>query len=153
MNKITIKINNLTKTLDVNPNLRLLDLIRDEFHLTGTKEGCGVGECGACTVIMNGEPVNSCLVMATQADGADIETVENLETTAPELQKAFVDNGAVQCGFCTPGMLMSAKALITKVPNPSEMQIKTAIEGNMCRCTGYIPITKSIKEAAELMSK
>ncbi len=153
MNKITLKINNITKTLEVNPNLRLLDLIREDFELTGTKEGCGVGECGACTVIMDGEAVNSCLVMATQADGAVIETVENLETTSPELQEAFVDNGAVQCGFCTPGMLMSAKALLNKIPDPSEMQIKTAIEGNMCRCTGYIPITKSIKVAAEKINK
>ena len=153
MNKITLKINNITKTLEVNPSLRLLDLIRDEFELTGTKEGCGVGECGACTVIIDGEAVNSCLVMATQVNGAVIETVENLETTSPELQEAFVDNGAVQCGFCTPGMLMSAKALLNKIPDPSELQIKTAIEGNMCRCTGYIPITKSIKAAADKINK
>ncbi len=153
MNKITIKINGEKKTLEVKSTSRLLDLIREDLALTGTKEGCGVGECGACTVIMNGEAVNSCLVMAAQADGAEIETVENLEKVAPELQEAFIDNGAVQCGFCTPGMLMSAKALLDKVPNPSDMQIKTALEGNMCRCTGYIPILKSVKVAAEKMKK
>jgi carbon-monoxide dehydrogenase small subunit len=153
MSKITININGKDKTLEVNPSSRLLDLIREDLALTGTKEGCGVGECGACTVIMNGEAVNSCLVLATQVDGAIIETVENLEETSPELQKAFVENGAVQCGFCTPGMLMSTKALLNKIPNPSEMQIKTALEGNMCRCTGYIPIVKSIKVAIEEMSK
>ena len=153
MSKITIKINGVKRTLDVNPTARLLDVIREDLQLIGTKEGCGVGECGACTVIMNNEAVNSCLVMAMQADGSEIETVENLETTSPELQEAFVDNGAVQCGFCTPGMLMSAKALLNKIPDPSELQIKTAIEGNMCRCTGYIPITKSIKVAAEKINK
>ncbi len=153
MNKITININGEERTLEVKSNLRLLDLIREDLALTGTKEGCGVGECGACTVIMNGEAVNSCLVMATQADGATIETVENLEKSAPELQESFVEHGAIQCGFCTPGMLMSAKALLDKVPNPSDMQIKTALEGNMCRCTGYIPIMKSVKEASKKIKK
>ena len=152
-NKITIKINGETKTLETKSSTRLLDLIREDLALTGTKEGCGVGECGACTVIMNGEAVNSCLVMATQADGAEIETVENLEKSAPELQESFVEHGAIQCGFCTPGMLMSAKALLDKVPNPSDMQIKTALEGNMCRCTGYIPIMKSVKDASKKLDK
>lgn len=153
MNKITININGDKRTVEVKSSSRLLDLIREDLALTGTKEGCGVGECGACTVIMNGEAVNSCLVMASQADGATIETVENLEKSAPELQESFVEHGAIQCGFCTPGMLMSAKALLDKVPNPSDMQIKTALEGNMCRCTGYIPIMKSVKEASKKIKK
>ena len=152
-NKITFTINGEEKTLEINSSSRLLDLIRKDLNLTGTKEGCGVGECGACTVIMNGEAVNSCLVMAAQVDGAIIETVENLEKSAPELQEAFVENGAIQCGFCTPGMLMSAKALLDKKPNPSDMEIKTALEGNMCRCTGYIPILNSVKAASEKMNK
>ena len=149
LNKITIKINGEKRTLEVAPHVRLLDLIREDLGLKGTKEGCGVGECGACTVIMNGEAVNSCLVLAAQVDGAEIETVENLEKTAPQLQEAFVENGAIQCGFCTPGMLMSAKALLDKNPSPNIEEIKTALEGNMCRCTGYIPIVNSVKAAAE----
>ncbi len=145
MSKITIKINGAKRTLDVNPTARLLDIIREDLQLTGTKEGCGVGECGACTVIMNNEAVNSCLIMAMQADGAEIETVENLEKTSPEIQEAFVEHGAIQCGFCTPGMLMSTKNLLNKVPNPTDFQIRTALEGNMCRCTGYHPIMDAVK--------
>jgi len=143
--KITITINGEKRTLSVDPTARLLDIIREDLELIGTKEGCGVGECGACTVIMNDEAVNSCLVMAMQADGAEIETVENLEKTSPEIQEAFVKHGAIQCGFCTPGMLMSTKNLLNKVPNPSDYQIKTALEGNMCRCTGYHPIMDAVK--------
>ena len=143
--KITIKINGKKRTLNVDPTARLLDVIREDLQLIGTKEGCGVGECGACTVIMNDEAVNSCLVMAMQADGSEIETVENLEKTSPEIQDAFIKHGAIQCGFCTPGMLMSTKNLLTKVPNPSDYQIKTALEGNMCRCTGYHPIMDAVK--------
>lgn len=145
MIKITLKINGKEKNLEVNPSSRLIDVIREDLGLTGTKEGCGVGECGACTVIMNKEAVNSCLVMAVQADNSEIETVEYLEKSSPEIQKAFVKHGAIQCGFCTPGMLMSTKALLDKTPNPSDFQIKTALEGNMCRCTGYIPIMDAVK--------
>jgi len=129
----------------------LLDILRDELRLTGTKEGCAVGECGACTVIMNGNAVNSCLILATQANNATIKTVENLEqdNVLSKLQNAFVDEGAIQCGFCTPGMLMSAKALLDKTPHPTEEQIKEALEGNLCRCTGYVPILNAVKKAAE----
>ena len=147
---LIIKVNGTEYTLQVDDSRRLLDILRDDLGLTGTKEGCGIGECGACTVIMNGDAVNSCLVLAIQLNGAEIETVENLEqdNVLSRLQQAFVDNGAIQCGFCTPGMLMSAKALLDKNHHPSEEEIKEALEGNLCRCTGYIPIIKSVKEAA-----
>ena len=151
MINLHIKVNGKDYKLKVDDFKRLLDILRDDLGLTGTKEGCGIGECGACTVIMNGDAVNSCLVLAVQANGAEIETVENLEqdNVLSRLQKAFVDNGAIQCGFCTPGMLMSAKALLDKNPHPSEDEIKEALEGNLCRCTGYLPILKSVKEAAK----
>lgn len=147
---LKIKVNSTEYTLQVDDSKRLLDILRDDLGLTGTKEGCGIGECGACTVIMNGDAVNSCLVLAVQANGAEIETVENLEqdNVLSRLQQAFVDNGAIQCGFCTPGMLMSAKALLDKNHHPTEEEIKEALEGNLCRCTGYIPILNSVKEAA-----
>ena len=151
MMNLKIKVNGINYKLQVDDSKRLLDILRDDLNLTGTKEGCGIGECGACTVIMNGDAVNSCLVLAIQAQSAEIETVENLEKdkTLSRLQKAFVKNGAIQCGFCTPGMLMSAKALLDKNPHPSEDEIKEALEGNLCRCTGYIPILNSVKEAAQ----
>jgi len=128
--------------------MRLLDVLRDRLDLTGTKEGCGIGECGACTVIMNGEAVCSCLVLAAQAQDAIIETVENLEheQVLSNLQTAFLRHGAIQCGFCTPGMLMSAKALFDRNPHPTEHDIKKALEGNLCRCTGYIPIMNAMKD-------
>ena len=135
----------------VDPSWTLLRVIREELKLTGTKKGCGQGDCGVCTVIMNGKAVNACLVLALQAESKEIETIEGLGTmeTLHPLQKSFIMNGAVQCGFCTPGMLMSALALLRKNPNPSVAEIKTAISGNLCRCTGYAKIIKAIQEASK----
>ncbi|MBT3755690.1 MAG: (2Fe-2S)-binding protein [Candidatus Cloacimonetes bacterium] len=151
MINLKINVNGKDHDLQVDDSLRLLDVLRDELKLTGTKEGCAVGECGACTIIMNGEAVNSCLILATQANDAIIETVENLEEddVLSKLQNAFVEEGAIQCGFCTPGMLMSAKALLDKTAHPTEEQIKEALEGNLCRCTGYVPILNAVIKAAE----
>ncbi len=131
--------------------MRLIDILRQKLDLTGTKEGCGIGECGACTVILNGEAVCSCLVLAGQLEGAIVETVENLEQggTLSKLQDAFLEYGAVQCGFCTPGMLMSAKALLDRNPHPTEEEIRDALEGNLCRCTGYMPIIDAVKAAGK----
>ena len=151
MINIKLNVNGKDHELEVEDSMRLLDILRDELRLTGTKEGCAVGECGACTVIMNGDAVNSCLILATQANNAIIETVENLEQddVLSKLQNAFVEEGAIQCGYCTPGMLMSAKALLDKIQHPTENQIKEALEGNLCRCTGYFPIMNAVKKAAE----
>ncbi|AKL97284.1 xanthine dehydrogenase iron-sulfur binding subunit [Clostridium aceticum] len=137
--------------LEVDARARLLDVLRDKLGLTGTKEGCGEGECGACTIIMNGLAINACLVLAAQANRKEILTVEILEQDGEldGLQKAFIENGAVQCGYCTPGMLMSCKALLMQNPNPNEKEIRRAIEGNLCRCTGYTKIVKAVKEVAE----
>lgn len=148
---IEFEVNGTSYKLQVNESKRLLDILREDLGLTGTKEGCSIGECGACTVIMNGDAVTSCLVLAAQVNGAKIETVENLEKDGilSKLQEAFIENGAIQCGFCTPGMLMSAKALLDKNPHPSEEEIKEALEGNLCRCTGYLPILKAVKKASE----
>ncbi|MBI3125302.1 MAG: (2Fe-2S)-binding protein [Ignavibacteriales bacterium] len=134
-----------------NPSLRLLDLLREKFELTGTKEGCGVGECGACTVLMNGKAVNSCLVLAAQVNGSEILTIEGIakgEELHP-LQKNFLLNGAVQCGFCSPGMVLSSYALLEENPNPTEEEIKDAIAGNLCRCTGYKQIIDAVKQTAK----
>lgn len=151
MSKIKIIVNNKIHQLDVDDSLRLLDVLRDTLGLTGTKEGCGVGECGACTVIMNGEAICSCLVLAGQLQDSIIETIENIEKNdvLSKLQESFLKYGAVQCGFCTPGMLMSAKALLDAKPNPTEAEIKEALEGNLCRCTGYIPIMNAVKATVE----
>lgn len=145
MGLISFKINGENKIIEVDDSLRLLDVLRNILNLKGTKEGCSIGECGACTVILNGVAVNSCLILASQINNCEIETVENVEKTFPEIQKAFIENGAVQCGFCTPGMIMSVKALIDKNKKPTEDEIKTAIEGNLCRCTGYTPIINAVK--------
>jgi len=149
---LKFKVNGKKINIKVDDSLRLLDILRDELDLTGTKEGCGIGECGACTVIMNGEAVNSCLILAEQVQNAEIETVENLEKdeVLSKLQKSFLEHGAIQCGFCTPGMLMSAKALLDKNPNPAMEEIKTALEGNLCRCTGYVPIIEAVKNINNL---
>ncbi len=153
MKKISLKItvNSQEHRLKIDPNLRLLDLLRDELRLTGVKEGCGVGECGACTVLLGGEPVNSCLVLAGQCEGKEVLTIEALEEGGElhPLQQAFIDHGAVQCGFCTPGMVMSAKALLDRNPRPDDDEIKVAISGNICRCTGYRQIVEAVRSAAE----
>lgn len=147
---VKFTINDEEKALQVNESARLIDVLREDLGLTGTKEGCSVGECGACTVIMNGVATCSCMVMSSQLEGSTVETIENLEkgNTLSKLQDAFLENGAVQCGFCTPGMLLSAKALLDKTASPTDDQIKTALEGNLCRCTGYIPILNSVKAVA-----
>ncbi|HYF75364.1 MAG TPA: (2Fe-2S)-binding protein [Candidatus Nitrosocosmicus sp.] len=148
--KITFKVNGRFYEEEIDPTFRLIDVLREKLGLTGTKEGCGEGECGSCTVIFDGAAVCSCLVLAPQLEGKEIYTVESLgeDGQLEALQEAFIKNGAVQCGYCTPGMLMSAKALLMKNPNPSEMEIRTAISGNLCRCTGYNQIVRAVKEVA-----
>jgi carbon-monoxide dehydrogenase small subunit len=128
----------------------LLQVLREDLRLTGTKKGCEKGECGACSVIINGKVVNSCLVLAVEADGKDIQTIEGLRRgqTLHPLQNSFIEQGALQCGYCTPGMIMSAKALLDENPNPTEDEVKKAIEGNLCRCTGYVKIIKAIMAVA-----
>ncbi|MEA5058815.1 MAG: (2Fe-2S)-binding protein [Candidatus Pelethousia sp.] len=149
--KMTFEINGQNYTVEVDPSMRLLDLIRDVIGLTGTKEGCAEGECGACTVILDGEAVTSCLVLAGQAEGHSIITIEGVSQNGEltRLQQAFVDCGAIQCGFCTPGMILSAKALLDKNPHPTDDEIRTAISGNLCRCTGYVKIVDAVKKAAQ----
>lgn len=148
--KIQCVVNGQRVERDVDSDLRLLDFIRETLHLTGTKEGCGEGECGACTVLMDGKAVNSCLVLALQADGANIITVEGLPDghTLHPIQQAYVETGAVQCGFCTPGFIMATYALLQDTPDPSEEEILSGLEGNLCRCTGYSKIVEAVKLAA-----
>lgn len=148
---ICLTINGKEYELAVAPNMTLADLLREELLLTGTKKGCELGDCGTCTVIMNGKAVNSCLVLAVQASGKEITTVEGLETDEGlhPLQEKFIENGAIQCGFCTSGMLLSGKTLLDKNPKPNELEIRTAISGNLCRCTGYQKIVESIKDVSE----
>jgi carbon-monoxide dehydrogenase small subunit len=146
-----LTINGDPESLDVFANTTLLQLLREKVALTGTKNGCAAGECGVCTVMMDGEPVNSCMVLAVEADGADVLTVEGLaqEGRLDALQQAFVDEGAVQCGFCTPGMLISAHALLDRNPQPSEEEIREALVGNLCRCTGYTRIVRAVQRAVQ----
>jgi carbon-monoxide dehydrogenase small subunit len=144
---ISLTVNGKSYELAVETNQILVDLLRYELGLTGTKKGCGTGECGACTVIFNGKPVNACLILAVQANGAEILTIEGLKP--PEglhpLQQAFVGKGAIQCGFCTPGMILSASSLLKQNPNPTEAEIRTALSGNLCRCTGYQKIVEAVQ--------
>ncbi len=152
MKKITFTLNREIVSAEVEPQTALIDLLRDRFQLTGTKLGCGYGECGACTVILDGMAVNSCLILATQIDGREVITIEGLiqqDGTLHPIQKAFVDHGAVQCGFCTPGMVMMAKAILDENPLPTMDDVKKGISGNICRCTGY----KKIIEAIQAVSK
>jgi carbon-monoxide dehydrogenase small subunit len=137
----------------VEPNKTLLQFLREDLGLTGAKHGCGLGDCGACTVILDGKPVNSCLVLAVQASGSNVLTIEGLAEDGKlhTLQQLFVDKGAIQCGYCSPGMILSAKALIDGNPKPTEVEIRTAISGNLCRCTGYQKIVEAIQEAAKVM--
>lgn len=150
--KVSFVLNNKPEEVVVRPGDLLVDLLRDRFRLTGTKIGCGIGECGACTVLVDGKPVNSCLVFAITVDGKDVVTVEGLgQEKLHPLQEAFITEGAVQCGYCTPGMLLSAKALLDENKRPTEDEIKRAISGNICRCTGYHRIVAAIRKAAETM--
>ena len=151
--QINLKVNGQSYALQVDAKDLLLDVIREKIGLTGTKEGCGTGECGACTVLIDGEPVNSCLYLAVRAEGKDILTIEGLGELSKlhPLQQAFIDNGSVQCGFCAPGMLLSAQALLMKNSNPSEREIREGIAGNICRCSGYVKIVSAIKQAAVVL--
>jgi carbon-monoxide dehydrogenase small subunit len=151
MHSIVMTINGVQEMADVPGNMTLLQMLREKLALTGTKNGCGAGECGACTVLMDGEPVNSCMVLAVEADGTEIVTVEGLarDGQLDALQKAFVEEGSVQCGFCTPGMLISARALLDRNPSPTEQQIREALVGNLCRCTGYTRIVQAIQKTAK----
>jgi carbon-monoxide dehydrogenase small subunit len=152
--RITLTVNGETELVDVPSNMTLLQMLREKLVLTGTKNGCTAGECGACTVMMNGEPVNSCMVLAVECNGAEITTVEGLahpEQLDP-VQEAIIEQGGVQCGFCTPGILISTQALLERNPNPSDYEIRDALVGNLCRCTGYLRIIEAVKEAARRRS-
>jgi len=147
MHTITFRINGERRTETVSPTATLLEMIRDQLHLTGTKEGCGIGECGACTVLLDGAPVTACLVLAAEIDGCEVRTIESevVDGQLSLLQQAFIDAGAVQCGFCTPGMIMSARGLLLRNPHPTDEEIIEAIAGNLCRCTGYQAILDAIR--------
>ncbi len=152
--EITLTVNGSREHVIVPSNMTLLTMLREVLVLTGTKNGCAAGECGACTVLMNGEPVNSCMVLAVEADGAEIVTVEGLAHSSAgagweldAIQQKFVELNGVQCGFCTPGMLISARALLDRHPHPTDEEIKDALRGNLCRCTGYVRIVQAVREA------
>lgn len=153
--EITLIVNGDTYKIPVEPWKTLNEVLREELNLTGTKLGCGTGDCGACTVLVDGRSVTSCLTLAVEVDGKEITTVEGLAPSGEELhpiQQAFVENGAIQCGFCTPGMELSALYLLRNNPNPSDREIREALSGNLCRCTGYYKIVEAIKSAARAMS-
>jgi carbon-monoxide dehydrogenase small subunit len=149
--RIRITVNDEEHELLVNPNKTLLDLLRDDLNLTGTKQGCDEGECGSCSVILNGRVVSSCLVLAVEAGEARITTIEGLHRGGQlhPIQKSFVDSGAIQCGFCTPGMILTTKAMLDEIPDPSEDDIKHYLEGNLCRCTGYTKIIDAVTSAID----
>ena len=150
---ISLSVNGVAHELLVDPTRTLTQMLREDLGLTGTKHGCGIGDCGCCTVIMDNETVNSCLVLAAQAAGSEILTIEGLAqgNQLHPIQQAFVDKGAIQCGFCTPGMILSAKALLEKNPAPSEEEIRLGLSGNLCRCTGYQKIVEAVSDAAKKM--
>jgi aerobic carbon-monoxide dehydrogenase small subunit len=152
---VYLNVNDEQYEVIVRPRESLLDVLRNKLNLTGTKKGCNEGDCGACTVLMDGKTVNACLVLAVEAEGRKIMTVEGLAggPNLHPLQEAFIKHGGFQCGFCTPGMLLSAKALLDENPDPTEDEIRRGISGNLCRCTGYVKIVESIKEAAQVMKE
>jgi len=153
--RIRFRLNGEWVEVDVEPNELLLNVLREKFGLTGAKYGCGIGECGACTVLVNGEPVLSCLTLAVDVDGKDVVTIEGLarDDELHVLQKAFLEHGAVQCGYCTPGFILTAKRLLEENPDATEEEIREYIRGNICRCTGYVNIVRAIKAAAEELKK
>ena len=148
---ITVTVNGLKEYLDVPSSMTLLHMLREKLALTGTKNGCEAGECGACTVLVDGEPVNSCMMLAVEVDGRQVTTVEGLapEGQLSRLQEAFVEHNAVQCGFCTPGVLISAHALLERNPHPTEEEVRADLVGNLCRCTGYLRIIQAVQTAAD----
>jgi len=149
---VRFRVNGGQTTVHVEPTKTLLDVLREDLFLTGTKRGCDSGECGACTVLLNGQAVNSCLILAAELDGKDVLTIEGLSKDRKELhplQKAFIEKGGVQCGFCTPGLIMTAKALLDENPNPTEEEVRYGVSGNLCRCTGYSKIVEAILTAGE----
>jgi len=153
--EINFTINGKKRRISVKPNDLLINIIRDDLYLTGSKYGCGIGECGTCTVLLNGKTILSCLTLAVTVDGKEITTIEGLakEDTLHPMQRAFLENGAVQCGFCTPGMILTATALLKENPNATEDEIKDYMRGNLCRCTGYVQIVKAIEFCAEEQNK
>jgi len=154
-NSVEFILNGKSVSLSVSPTDTLLDVLRDNLYMTGTKKGCGKGECGACTVLIDGEAVNSCLIPAMKVSGRSVETIEGIgsEDDLHPLQEEFVNKAAIQCGFCTPGMIMSAKALLDKTTRPTKEQVKEAISGNLCRCTGYVKIEEAVQAASEKMDR
>lgn len=152
IHEITLTVNGEHVNVNVLSNMTLLRMLRETLALTGTKNGCSAGECGTCTVLFNGEPVNSCMVLAVECDGAEIVTVEGLayDGQLDPLQDAIIAAAGVQCGFCTPGILVNSRALLDRVPDPSEEEIRAALVGNLCRCTGYVRIIDAVKDAAKL---
>lgn len=150
---ITLTVNGKSYETAIEPRQSLLQVLREELHLTGTKEGCSEGECGACTVILDGKTVDSCLIFGLEADGRDVTTIEGLgsDEALHPVQQAFVEHGGAQCGFCTPGMILATKALLEETPNPSEDDIRWGLSGNLCRCTGYVKIVEAVQAAAAAM--
>lgn len=150
---IELTVNGTPRSVEITPSMRLLDMLRNVLGLTSVKEGCSEGECGACTVLLGGKAVTSCTVLAVQARGKSVVTIEGLSSDGAlhPIQQAFVDHDAIQCGFCTPGMIMSAYALLKHTPSPTREEIQRGIEGNLCRCTGYLPIIDAIEDAARRM--
>jgi carbon-monoxide dehydrogenase small subunit len=152
IHRITVTVNGEFELVDVPSHMTLLQMLREKLALTGTKNGCAAGECGACTVMMNGEPVNSCMVLAVECDGAELITVEGLahDGQLDPVQEAIIEVGGVQCGFCTPGVLISSRALLNRNPDPTDFDIRDALVGNLCRCTGYFRIIEGVKKAAKI---
>jgi carbon-monoxide dehydrogenase small subunit len=152
--EIEITINGRKRRFDVEPNKLLLNLVRDDLYLTGTKYGCGIGECGACTVHLDGEAVLACMVLAVDADGRKVDTVESVAdgNKLDPVQEAYIEEGAIQCGFCTPGFVMTTKALLAENPDPSEAEIREYLKGNYCRCTGYVNIVRAVQSAARKLA-
>lgn len=149
---INLIVNGDTRSLVVKANTLLVNVLRKQLSLTGTKKGCEMGDCGSCTVLLNDKPVDACLVLAVEADDCEITTIEGVAQSdeLDKLQESFINNAAIQCGYCTPGMILSAKALLTRNPHPSETEVREAIGGNLCRCTGYVNIVKAVMAVAEI---
>lgn len=148
---VTLSVNGKSYDVAIEPRQSLLQVLREELHLTGTKEGCSEGECGACTVILDGKTVDSCLIFGLEAEGSEVTTIEGLgaDEALHPMQQAFIEHGGAQCGFCTPGMILAAKALLERTPDPSEEEIRWGLSGNLCRCTGYVKIVEAVKAAAQ----